>query len=198
VAFLVVAVVVGIVFALQGLSTEPDGRPAAAHATANPAGTPSATPVPSLSPTPTNGVPARPTTLRAKHSSLCLDIAPGGDAAVQAPCSGAATQLWTATPTATPADGGASYLLVNSATGKCLDVADSRQDDGVAIRPYQCQGQANQQWRISVTAGFATVVSVNSGKCLDVARISKDPGTEVHQWTCLGADNQLWAFAPQP
>jgi hypothetical protein len=48
-----------------------------------------------------------------------------------------------------------------------------------------------------VTAGFATVVSVNSGKCVDVARISKDPGTEVHQWTCLGADNQLWAFATQ-
>jgi hypothetical protein len=196
VAFLVVAVVVGAVFAWQGLKPDPADQTVAQTGRsrgAAPAVVTSGSAVPSPTPSVEPVVPKTPVMLRAKHSSLCLDIAQGGDGAVQQPCSGAQSQLWTATP----ADGG-SYLLVNSATAKCLDVNGAGHDDGTAIQQYTCHGQTNQQWRITRTNGFATVVNVNSNKCLDVARISKDPGTEVHLWTCLGADNQLWAFVTQP
>ncbi|MEU9048230.1 MULTISPECIES: RICIN domain-containing protein [unclassified Kitasatospora] len=34
----------------------------------------------------------------------------------------------------------------NQATGKCLEVADWRTDDGAPVRQWTCHGGANQAW----------------------------------------------------
>ncbi|MQS15498.1 RICIN domain-containing protein [Streptomyces kaniharaensis] len=73
-------------------------------------------------------------------------------------------------------------------SGKCLEVADSRTDDGAPVRQAACTGDDNQQWQ--VRNGY--VVNVNSGKCMEVPGWSTAAGTAIGQWTCNGGDNQRW------
>jgi len=49
-----------------------------------------------------------------------------------------ATQKWTAS-------GGA---LINSASGKCLDVKDNNTANGAKLQIWTCTGAANQKWTV--------------------------------------------------
>ncbi|MFI0900382.1 RICIN domain-containing protein [Streptomyces sp. NPDC020983] len=86
--------------------------------------------------------------------------------------------------------------LVNQNSGKCLEVADWRTDNGAPVRQWDCTGGANQKW---VPAGFYyawnTYVNVYSGKCLEIADWRTDNGAPARQWDCTGGANQKWAIS---
>ncbi|MFB6889094.1 RICIN domain-containing protein [Kitasatospora sp. NPDC056327] len=82
------------------------------------------------------------------------------------------------------------FTLRNLATGKCLEVADRRTDDGAPVRQWTCHGGPNQQWGIGY-AGHG-LVSRLSGTCLDVPGGSTVWGTQPVQWQCHLGTNQEW------
>ncbi|MFC8451589.1 RICIN domain-containing protein [Kitasatospora sp. NPDC057223] len=86
----------------------------------------------------------------------------------------------------------APFELRNLATGKCLEVADWRTDNGAPVRQWTCHGGANQLW----FANSNNVLSNrNSSKCLDVPGASTVWGTQVIQWDCgLRSYNQRWSI----
>jgi hypothetical protein len=132
--------------------------------------------------------PGQPRPLRAKHSSLCLDLQPGtapeGQPTVQNTCSGGTTQQWTASLVGGTND---TYTFTNGSSGKFLDVNGESKDDGAVVLQWTCKGSANQQWKLSPGAGGFALVSVNSGKCATVG----DTGAVLQQ-ACAGTPNQLW------
>ncbi|GHJ43739.1 lipase [Catellatospora sp. TT07R-123] len=81
----------------------------------------------------------------------------------------------------------ASSTLVSAASGRCLDVPNSRTTNGVQPIIWDCSGRPNQQWTVSGQA----IQSL--GKCLD-APTGASPGSKVQIWTCSGAANQRWTL----
>ena len=190
-AFLAAAVVVGISLFVYGLIT-PDHKEELA---ANPPVLPTPTPSPSSSPSTVDSWgPGRPRALRAKHSSLCLDLQPNvaaeGDPTIQNACSGRPTQQWTA---ALVAGSGDTYTFINGSSGKCLDVNGESKDDGAVVLQWTCKGSANQQWHVPPAGGGFALVSVNSGKCATVVNGDAAPGTAIVQLPCAGTPNQIWS-----
>jgi hypothetical protein len=210
--FLALALVTGGVFFVYGLSSPDDtystgaaSSPAPAPS-ASTAAEPTASPTPSAvaSPTPSAApsapvippVPATPAALRAKHSNLCLDATPGaapdGAPLIQAGCSGAPTQQWTAALVGGTQD---VYTVTNVGTGRCLDINGASKDDGGVALLWPCQGSANQQWHfVAAPGGGWALLSVNSDKCASVVNADGAPGAGVVQWTCVGSPNQIWLF----
>ncbi|MFF2658113.1 RICIN domain-containing protein [Kitasatospora sp. NPDC058032] len=82
------------------------------------------------------------------------------------------------------------FAITNLYSGKCLEVADWRTDDGAPVRQWTCHGGANQKW---FRAAGGVLVNVNSGTCLDVPGYSTEPGTQPVVWRCNGGTNQQWA-----
>ncbi|WP_380283300.1 RICIN domain-containing protein [Kitasatospora purpeofusca] len=83
------------------------------------------------------------------------------------------------------------FELRNLATGKCLEVADWRTDDGAPVRQWTCTGGTNQRW---APIGDR-LNNVHSLKCLDIPGASRVWGTQVIQWACNtypAAANQSW------
>ncbi|MFB7469611.1 RICIN domain-containing protein [Kitasatospora sp. NPDC056184] len=79
--------------------------------------------------------------------------------------------------------------FVNAATGKCLEVADVRKDDGAPVRQWTCTSGNNQKW----TVYGSSLINLWSGKCLDIPGFSTVWGTRPIQWTCTSQqDNQRW------
>jgi glycosyl hydrolase family 62/ricin-type beta-trefoil lectin protein len=78
--------------------------------------------------------------------------------------------------------------LHGAGSGRCLDVPNSSQADGVYLQIYDCSGGANQQWT-STSDGRLTVFG---GKCLDVPGSATTAGTRLQTWTCHGGANQQW------
>ncbi|MFB7473301.1 RICIN domain-containing protein [Kitasatospora sp. NPDC056184] len=74
-------------------------------------------------------------------------------------------------------------------SGKCLEIADWRTDDGAPLRQWSCTGGDNQKWRFNADG---TVVNVHSGKCLEVPGWSRQHGVQAGQWGCHGGANQQW------
>ncbi|MGW2254958.1 RICIN domain-containing protein [Kitasatospora sp. NPDC001660] len=111
-----------------------------------------------------------------------------------------AAGLVTALPVAAPGTAHAEQIprytpafeLRNQATGKCLEVADWRTDDGAPVRQWTCHGGANQQWTANSNR---LLINTHSGKCLDVPGASTVWGTQAVQWDCglwTRPANQLW------
>ncbi|MEE1826218.1 RICIN domain-containing protein [Streptomyces sp. BE20] len=107
---------------------------------------------------------------------------------------GPAAVLACALALAVPAPAGAAdstpFEINSAATGKCLEVADWRTDDGAPVRQWTCTGGANQKW---VRTDRGEFVNVRSGKCLEIPGYSTTWGTRAGQWTCNGGLNQTWA-----
>ncbi len=131
------------------------------------------------------GTPAPGTVLRfvsRMSSSLCLEVAGGGDnlrGAIQtAACSDAAAQQFT-------------YVAGNAlqtSGGLCVDVYMARGNDGDPIVAYTCNGGTNQQWTIS---DRGQIVGMR-GKCLDIPGARTALGTAMILWSCHGDSNQRW------
>ncbi|WP_380283299.1 RICIN domain-containing protein [Kitasatospora purpeofusca] len=85
------------------------------------------------------------------------------------------------------------FEVRNLATGKCLEVADWRTDDGAPVRQWTCTGGSNQIW----TPNGQQLRNVHSAECLDIPGASRVWGTQVIQWPCSTspwATNQQWSF----
>jgi Ricin-type beta-trefoil lectin domain len=191
--FLALAVVFAVVMVTVpsgGGRSVPVTRPAAA-------GTPtvaaSATTAPSVSPSPGPVSNVDGLLVHNVATGMCLGIGDGdpeGAVAQQEPCGDAPAERWRETP----ADG--AVLLVNVASGKCLDVNNRETDDGARIQQWSCNNGANQQWRPhAVTtdpAGPVLLINANSNKCLEVPDGATDAGVPVRQRNCDGGPAQQW------
>jgi poly(3-hydroxybutyrate) depolymerase len=78
--------------------------------------------------------------------------------------------------------------LVNSASGRCLDVPNKSQANGTQLELWDCNSGANQQWTLT----SAKQLQVYGGKCLDASGAGTSPGTKAIIWDCNGQSNQQW------
>ncbi|WP_084599582.1 RICIN domain-containing protein [Actinoplanes subtropicus] len=88
----------------------------------------------------------------------------------------------------------AAVMLVNRATGKCLDVSDWSTADAANVQLWACHGGANQRWRIEPLAdGTSRIINLNSGKALDVADCGTADGTNIQQYEWWNNACQRWS-----
>lgn len=200
--FLVVAVIAGLILALQGGGGS-TGQPSAAERVSGaPADQPSTQAAPSSppppppssaapSPTPAQGlIPAKPTVLRASHSNLCMQAAEGnGGIATQMPCDNNPTQIWMPQAVAGTQD---VYAFVNTKDNRCLDVNGASKDNGAQVLQWDCHNGPNQQWRLQRDGDGFRFISLNSGRCIGVDSGSPNPGAAARQWDCDNSPNQRW------
>jgi len=77
--------------------------------------------------------------------------------------------------------------------GKCMDVRGGFSADGTPVQTYSCNGQDNQQWRLTSYRTGDTLSSL--GKCLDVQN-SGGRNALVQLYTCNGSGAQAWFWIP--
>ena len=91
------------------------------------------------------------------------------------------------------------YRLVNTHSGKAIDIASASTADGAKVQQYTDNGTGAQRFSIKPGADATTFVVTNehSGKCLDVAGWSTNDSAKIQQWSCSGNVNQAWRFTKQ-
>jgi hypothetical protein len=91
------------------------------------------------------------------------------------------------------------YRLLNTHSGKAIDIAAASTADGAKVQQYTDNGTSAQRFSIKPGADATTFVITNEGsaKCLDVADWSTNDGGRIQQWTCGGGVNQAWRFTRQ-
>jgi hypothetical protein len=140
-------------------------------------------------------------------TGMCLTVYgdQNGTPVVQAPCDSALSskQLWYEWFL----DGsGAYHQVINSATGKCLEVPynDQFTYDGTRMQIWDCLGvdQWNQLWATNPAGSFNNnywqFVNMGNGKCLNApSQFRYTAGAGIEQWTCYdeGETAQLWGNA---
>jgi O-glycosyl hydrolase len=80
--------------------------------------------------------------------------------------------------------------LVSAQSGRCLDVPNASQTNGVQVTIWDCNGGPNQQWTQLSDGGLR----VYGTKCLDVLDQGTAPGSAVGIWDCNGGANQRWTL----
>jgi Ricin-type beta-trefoil lectin domain-like len=85
--------------------------------------------------------------------------------------------------------GGSGPLVVNGASGKCLNVSGASKSSGAFVIQYPCSNALNNQWTVlDVLVNGQPIgdelMNVNSGLCLNVAGNSKSNGADLIQYTC--------------
>ncbi|MBF6593468.1 MAG: RICIN domain-containing protein [Thermaceae bacterium] len=88
------------------------------------------------------------------------------------------------------------YNLVNTNSGKCLDVAGNSTANGGNVDISTCNGSTNQKWLIETVGNNYKLTSVNSSKVLEVSGGSTKPGANIQQWNYWGGLNQQWLIQP--
>ncbi|WDV49259.1 RICIN domain-containing protein [Streptomyces coeruleorubidus] len=136
-----------------------------------------------------------PTTMKARHSGKCVDVAGSstadGAAVQQLSCQGGDNQQWRLRSV-----GEGYYQIVAQHSGKCLDVSSASTANGAAVIQWTCKGSTNQQWQLQdAGSGYVELVARHSGKCLDVTSASTADGARLQQFDCLGGQNQQWSLA---
>jgi hypothetical protein len=94
------------------------------------------------------------------------------------------------TPSGPPV--GAPVSLVNSNSGRCLDVSGASTAAGTQTIIWDCDGQTNQRW----TRTAAGELRVYGNSCLDVYGAGTANSTSVIIWPCHGGPNQQWTLRP--
>ena len=80
--------------------------------------------------------------------------------------------------------------VVNTGSGKCLDVTGHGTAPGSALVVWGCNGGANQKWARADTPGILR--GQESGKCVDVPAANQTNGTRPALWDCNNGGNQAW------
>ncbi|UQI45188.1 ricin-type beta-trefoil lectin domain protein [Streptomyces sp. HU2014] len=73
--------------------------------------------------------------------------------------------------------------------GKCLDIANSRAENGTAVQTYDCNNSNAQWWRHE---GSALRAGDLGNWCLDAAGAAT--GAQAQLWACNGTPPQQWAY----
>ncbi|MFG3165639.1 RICIN domain-containing protein [Streptomyces sp. NPDC048200] len=94
--------------------------------------------------------------------------------------------------------GGTVYRIRNASTNKCLEVADSRLDNGAPVQQWTCENVNTQKWILDHdpwTFRTAVLANLNSLKCLEIPDASVGSnGALAHQWTCGEGIAQKWDY----
>ena len=86
-----------------------------------------------------------------------------------------------------------SGMIVNRATGKCVDVERALAADGTNIRQWACNGTTAQLWDFIETArNEMVIIARSSGKVMDVYGSQYNNGANVAQFAWNGGNNQRW------
>jgi hypothetical protein len=89
------------------------------------------------------------------------------------------------------------FEIVNSLTGKVLDVPEDSGADGTLLQQYSLGGTPQQQWRfIATSGGYYEIQNAGTGLVLDDTGDATENGTLIQQWSYLGGINQQWALVP--
>jgi hypothetical protein len=88
------------------------------------------------------------------------------------------------------------FVLVNVATGKCLDLNTAPETGGGLVQQWLCRDNDHQRWRITRATGDTATLSVKvTGECLAVAPGQDRAGGLVHKGACAPAAAQRWRLA---
>lgn len=83
-----------------------------------------------------------------------------------------------------------SAALREVESGRCVDIPNAGNANGVKPALWSCNGGGNQQWVMNAAGELKGL-----GKCLDVNAQGNAPdGTAVTIWDCNGASNQKWTL----
>ncbi|MFI1978128.1 RICIN domain-containing protein [Streptomyces wedmorensis] len=120
-------------------------------------------------------------------------LAAQGDSLALVDAGTSAEQKWMLSTT-----GEGHYTLVNSASGKLLDVSGQSTSDGAPVGVYRPTTGSNQSWTFRSVAAdtWVPLRMRHSGKCLDVTGASTTDGAQVIQYTCGTGTNQQWSLRP--
>jgi hypothetical protein len=92
-----------------------------------------------------------------------------------------------------PVTSGSIYKLINTNSGKALDVYAAGIANGTNVQIYTDNGTGAQKWQpISNSDGSYRFINTNSGKALDVTSSGTADGTNVQIWTDNGTGAQRW------
>ncbi|MCA6095514.1 RICIN domain-containing protein [Streptomyces sp. SCA3-4] len=151
-------------------------------------------------------VPVPPAAVTNTNSRLCLVVENGGKAdgarAFQGDCGAGHWKIrWAGTAERSGSDPNGpvtftnEYRITHTDSGKCLEIADSRKDDGAPAQLWDCrEGLKTQLWELD-PQNPGRIVNRNSGKALEVENSSLRPGAHVQQWTkTRTAAGQVWRW----
>ncbi|WP_073813477.1 RICIN domain-containing protein [Kitasatospora sp. CB01950] len=96
---------------------------------------------------------------------------------------------------AQPTSLGTYVRFINKNSGKCLEIADWRKDNGAPARQWDCTGGANQLWEEIGDVGDHGIRyyrNVNSQQCLEIGGLNASNGATANQWPCNWGGNQIW------
>ncbi|WP_432745833.1 ricin-type beta-trefoil lectin domain protein [Streptomyces sp. JH002] len=82
-------------------------------------------------------------------------------------------------------------VQIKGLDGKCLDVANSRTDNGTPATLFDCNGSNAQKWNFWSDGTLRAM-----GNCLSVVGAKTTDGTLLHMWDCTGNATQRWAVSP--
>ncbi|MGW7237089.1 RICIN domain-containing protein [Streptomyces sp. NPDC054804] len=85
----------------------------------------------------------------------------------------------------------ANVIKVVAASGKCLDVAGAKKDNGTPVQTYTCNNSAGQEWQLEQDDKGLHLRNTNSGKCLDAGSDTSN-ATKIQIWTCNQSPAQTW------
>jgi len=99
------------------------------------------------------------------------------------------------TEAAITVDTTATYQLVGTQSGKCVDVPNGSSTLGLQLDIATCGTSTSQRFKLdSQGNGNYHVRNVGNGLCMDVKSAALTDGAAVVQWTCGTGTNQQWSF----
>jgi hypothetical protein len=88
---------------------------------------------------------------------------------------------------------GGVYKVVNSISGKALDVLQSGKENGTNVQIYRDNDSAAQKWIVEDSGnGSYKLINAIGRKVLDVQQSGTTDGTNVHIWDDNGSNAQRW------
>ena len=90
--------------------------------------------------------------------------------------------------------GNGAYKIINSNSGRCLDVDGAGMTAGTNVQQYDYVGADQQQWIIQEDNGWFNIISKKNGLYLDVEDGNSSNGANVRVWNGNGSDAQRWRF----
>jgi hypothetical protein len=92
-------------------------------------------------------------------------------------------------------DGRALYEIINTSSGRCMNVPGSSTANGAGVVQWTCSnGAMNGLWYIDENHGYHIWRNGHSGKCLNVAGAAKSNGAWLVQYDCGNYSNEHWKY----
>ncbi|MGW2255306.1 RICIN domain-containing protein [Kitasatospora sp. NPDC001660] len=82
--------------------------------------------------------------------------------------------------------------VVNTNSGKCLEIDNSQLTDGARAQQWTCHDMPGQRWTLHWAGNGWAVQNANSGKCLEIENSQLTDGARAQQWTCYDIPTQRW------